>query len=178
MLHELFTASVLLVFARADFAERPATSNRGMCPGGIVPLAIDCDPKHPWPRCPSQTYCFATDSVDLGPYYCCPNPPTDSDNLNKEPAPNLARTSPTTPQNPQLPPSNSLQAIPQTFPFNFLRPNPQTLPFNSLQSKPQTNIAQLVQRNVISEEQLRRISEAIAQWLKSQGNVNFVNQYK
>uniref|UniRef100_A0A0K0CUY9 WW domain-binding protein 4 n=1 Tax=Angiostrongylus cantonensis TaxID=6313 RepID=A0A0K0CUY9_ANGCA len=27
---------------------------------------------HPWPTCPPQSYCYATNSVDFGPYYCCP----------------------------------------------------------------------------------------------------------
>ncbi|VDM56366.1 unnamed protein product, partial [Angiostrongylus costaricensis] len=41
------------------------------CPDG-PPLPITCDPKHPWPTCPPQSYCYATNSVDFGPYYCCP----------------------------------------------------------------------------------------------------------
>ncbi|EYC44745.1 hypothetical protein Y032_0451g1687 [Ancylostoma ceylanicum] len=44
----------------------------GLCPDGVQSLPIDCDPKHPWPRCPPQTYCYATNSVDVGPYFCCP----------------------------------------------------------------------------------------------------------
>ncbi|CAK5080520.1 unnamed protein product [Meloidogyne enterolobii] len=41
------------------------------CPGGPA-LPIECDPKRPWPQCPPQSYCYATNSVDIGPYYCCP----------------------------------------------------------------------------------------------------------
>ncbi|KAF7637979.1 hypothetical protein Mgra_00002682 [Meloidogyne graminicola] len=43
----------------------------GTCPGGS-PLPIECDPKRPWPQCPPQSYCYATNSVDIGPYFCCP----------------------------------------------------------------------------------------------------------
>jgi hypothetical protein len=35
-------------------------------------LPIKCDPKRPWPACPPQSYCYATNSVDIGPYFCCP----------------------------------------------------------------------------------------------------------
>ncbi|CAJ0586906.1 unnamed protein product, partial [Mesorhabditis spiculigera] len=43
----------------------------GQCPGGPS-LPIECDPKRPWPQCPPQSYCYATNSVDIGPYFCCP----------------------------------------------------------------------------------------------------------
>uniref|UniRef100_A0A7E4W740 Signal peptide protein n=1 Tax=Panagrellus redivivus TaxID=6233 RepID=A0A7E4W740_PANRE len=43
----------------------------GQCPGGPS-LPIECDPKRPWPACPPQSYCYATNSVDIGPYFCCP----------------------------------------------------------------------------------------------------------
>ncbi|VDM80544.1 unnamed protein product [Strongylus vulgaris] len=46
-------------------------SGAGQCPGGPS-LNIQCDPKRPWPQCPPQSYCYATSSVDVGPYYCCP----------------------------------------------------------------------------------------------------------
>jgi hypothetical protein len=35
-------------------------------------LPVECDPKRPWPQCPPQSYCYATNSVDIGPYFCCP----------------------------------------------------------------------------------------------------------
>ncbi|CAL2041461.1 unnamed protein product [Caenorhabditis brenneri] len=35
-------------------------------------LPIECDPKRPWPQCPPQSYCYATGTVDIGPYFCCP----------------------------------------------------------------------------------------------------------
>uniref|UniRef100_A0A0M3IAD6 Secreted protein n=1 Tax=Ascaris lumbricoides TaxID=6252 RepID=A0A0M3IAD6_ASCLU len=44
---------------------------QGQCPGGPS-LPIHCDPKRPWPQCPPQSYCYATNSVDVGPYFCCP----------------------------------------------------------------------------------------------------------
>jgi len=44
---------------------------RGDCPAG-EPLGIKCDPKRPWPQCPPQSFCYATSSVDSGPYCCCP----------------------------------------------------------------------------------------------------------
>ncbi|KHN78798.1 Uncharacterized protein Tcan_10149 [Toxocara canis] len=44
---------------------------QGQCPGGPS-LPIHCDPKRPWPTCPPQSYCYATNSVDVGPYFCCP----------------------------------------------------------------------------------------------------------
>ncbi|KAK5972602.1 hypothetical protein GCK32_004139 [Trichostrongylus colubriformis] len=53
--------------------ELPSALVGGMCPGNVRSLNIDCDPKNPWPRCPPQTYCYATDNVDMGPYYCCPS---------------------------------------------------------------------------------------------------------
>jgi hypothetical protein len=43
----------------------------GTCPGGAS-LPIECDPKRPWPQCPPQSYCYATNTVDIGPYFCCP----------------------------------------------------------------------------------------------------------
>uniref|UniRef100_A0A1I8A8R9 Secreted protein n=1 Tax=Steinernema glaseri TaxID=37863 RepID=A0A1I8A8R9_9BILA len=43
----------------------------GQCPGGPS-LPVECDPKRPWPQCPPQSYCYATNSVDIGPYFCCP----------------------------------------------------------------------------------------------------------
>lgn len=43
----------------------------GVCPGGPS-LPVECDPKRPWPQCPPQSYCYATNSVDIGPYFCCP----------------------------------------------------------------------------------------------------------
>uniref|UniRef100_A0A183CRP1 Uncharacterized protein n=1 Tax=Globodera pallida TaxID=36090 RepID=A0A183CRP1_GLOPA len=43
----------------------------GTCPGGVS-LNIECDPKRPWPQCPPQSYCYATNTVDIGPYFCCP----------------------------------------------------------------------------------------------------------
>uniref|UniRef100_A0A915DT71 Uncharacterized protein n=1 Tax=Ditylenchus dipsaci TaxID=166011 RepID=A0A915DT71_9BILA len=35
-------------------------------------LHYQCDPKRPWPQCPPQSYCYATNTVDIGPYFCCP----------------------------------------------------------------------------------------------------------
>jgi len=43
----------------------------GACPGGDS-LGKPCDAKRPWPQCPPQSYCYAVNSVDIGPYYCCP----------------------------------------------------------------------------------------------------------
>jgi len=43
----------------------------GTCPGGPS-LGKACDAKRPWPQCPPHSYCFAVNSVDIGPYYCCP----------------------------------------------------------------------------------------------------------
>lgn len=43
----------------------------GNCPGGDS-LGKPCDAKRPWPQCPPQSYCFAVNTVDIGPYYCCP----------------------------------------------------------------------------------------------------------
>ncbi|VDO30783.1 unnamed protein product [Heligmosomoides polygyrus] len=48
-------------------------AQRGSCPGGVPSLSIECDPRRPWPRCPPQTYCYATNVVDIGPYFCCPS---------------------------------------------------------------------------------------------------------
>lgn len=44
----------------------------GTCPTGGAPLPLECDPKRPWPQCPPQSYCYATNTVDIGPYFCCP----------------------------------------------------------------------------------------------------------
>ncbi|KAE9555426.1 hypothetical protein FO519_001363 [Halicephalobus sp. NKZ332] len=41
----------------------------GQCPGGPS-LPLECDPKRP--TCPPQSYCYATNTVDIGPYFCCP----------------------------------------------------------------------------------------------------------
>ncbi|CAD5216059.1 unnamed protein product [Bursaphelenchus xylophilus] len=49
----------------------PPPPAAGVCPGGPS-LPIECDPKRPWPQCPPQSYCYATNSVDIGPYFCCP----------------------------------------------------------------------------------------------------------
>ncbi|CAD5211772.1 unnamed protein product [Bursaphelenchus okinawaensis] len=49
----------------------PPPPAAGVCPGGPS-LPIECDPKRPWPQCPPQSYCYATNSVDVGPYFCCP----------------------------------------------------------------------------------------------------------
>uniref|UniRef100_A0A1I7TSN2 Secreted protein n=2 Tax=Caenorhabditis tropicalis TaxID=1561998 RepID=A0A1I7TSN2_9PELO len=49
----------------------PVVAPVGQCPGGPS-LPIECDPKRPWPQCPPQSYCYATNSVDIGPYFCCP----------------------------------------------------------------------------------------------------------
>ncbi|VDK25749.1 unnamed protein product, partial [Anisakis simplex] len=51
--------------------EPSSIPQRGQCPGGPS-LPIQCDPKRPWPACPPQSYCYATNSVDVGPYFCCP----------------------------------------------------------------------------------------------------------
>ncbi|EFO91114.1 hypothetical protein CRE_30393 [Caenorhabditis remanei] len=65
----------------------PVVAPVGQCPGnsplnspsltfqmnsGGPSLPIECDPKRPWPQCPPQSYCYATNSVDIGPYFCCP----------------------------------------------------------------------------------------------------------
>ncbi|KIH66250.1 hypothetical protein ANCDUO_03422 [Ancylostoma duodenale] len=57
----------------APVAYQPAVAvaPTGQCPGGPS-LPIECDPKRPWPQCPPQSYCYATNSVDVGPYFCCP----------------------------------------------------------------------------------------------------------
>ncbi|CAD5216057.1 unnamed protein product [Bursaphelenchus xylophilus] len=52
-------------------APPPPVGPTGQCPGGPS-LPIECDPKRPWPQCPPQSYCYATNSVDIGPYFCCP----------------------------------------------------------------------------------------------------------
>ncbi|KAI6179155.1 hypothetical protein M3Y98_00579900 [Aphelenchoides besseyi] len=49
----------------------PPLPAAGQCPGGPS-LPVECDPKRPWPQCPPQSYCYATNSVDIGPYFCCP----------------------------------------------------------------------------------------------------------
>uniref|UniRef100_A0A914KHN3 Candidate secreted effector n=1 Tax=Meloidogyne incognita TaxID=6306 RepID=A0A914KHN3_MELIC len=53
------------------FMTGPPGPPASACPGGPA-LPIECDPKRPWPQCPPQSYCYATNSVDIGPYYCCP----------------------------------------------------------------------------------------------------------
>jgi len=53
------------------FSAGPPGPPASACPGGPA-LPIECDPKRPWPQCPPQSYCYATNSVDIGPYYCCP----------------------------------------------------------------------------------------------------------
>ncbi|KAI6196476.1 hypothetical protein M3Y94_01114300 [Aphelenchoides besseyi] len=52
-------------------APAPPPPAAGQCPGGPS-LPVECDPKRPWPQCPPQSYCYATNSVDIGPYFCCP----------------------------------------------------------------------------------------------------------
>ncbi|KAI6234061.1 hypothetical protein M3Y99_00839700 [Aphelenchoides fujianensis] len=52
-------------------APPPPPPAAGQCPGGPS-LPVECDPKRPWPQCPPQSYCYATNSVDIGPYFCCP----------------------------------------------------------------------------------------------------------
>lgn len=47
------------------------TVPKGNCPGGDS-LGKPCDAKRPWPQCPPQSYCFAVNTVDIGPYFCCP----------------------------------------------------------------------------------------------------------
>jgi len=47
------------------------TVPKGNCPGGDS-IGKPCDAKRPWPQCPPQTYCYAVNTVDIGPYYCCP----------------------------------------------------------------------------------------------------------
>ncbi|VDD92503.1 unnamed protein product [Enterobius vermicularis] len=62
------------VVASPPVAAAPApvvVSPLGQCPGGPS-LPVECDPKRPWPQCPPQSYCYATNSVDIGPYFCCP----------------------------------------------------------------------------------------------------------
>ncbi|KAE9420915.1 hypothetical protein Angca_009580, partial [Angiostrongylus cantonensis] len=66
------TFAVLQSVRAVDPKEVPLFSTTyAPCPDG-PPLPITCDPKHPWPTCPPQSYCYATNSVDFGPYYCCP----------------------------------------------------------------------------------------------------------
>lgn len=63
----------------AAFIHEPAVSvvassitvAQSACPGGES-LGKPCDAKRPWPQCPPQSYCYAVNSVDIGPYYCCP----------------------------------------------------------------------------------------------------------
>lgn len=57
--------------ARPFAAPSPPPSG-GTCPSGDPSLPIECDPKRPWPQCPPQSYCYATNTVDIGPYFCCP----------------------------------------------------------------------------------------------------------
>lgn len=59
------------VAAAIPFAQPVPVAPVGQCPGGPS-LPIECDPKRPWPQCPPQSYCYATNSVDIGPYFCCP----------------------------------------------------------------------------------------------------------
>jgi len=47
------------------------TVQKGNCPGGDS-IGKPCDAKRPWPQCPPQSYCYAVNTVDIGPYYCCP----------------------------------------------------------------------------------------------------------
>lgn len=54
------------------FAPPAAPPSAGVCPSGDPSLPIECDPKRPWPQCPPQSYCYATNTVDIGPYFCCP----------------------------------------------------------------------------------------------------------
>ncbi|CAI5440728.1 unnamed protein product [Caenorhabditis angaria] len=70
-------APVLAAPVAAPLLQQPAVvaptvvAPVGQCPGGPS-LPIECDPKRPWPQCPPQSYCYATNSVDIGPYFCCP----------------------------------------------------------------------------------------------------------
>lgn len=50
----------------------PGPPPPSVCPSGGPSLPVECDPKRPWPQCPPQSYCFATNTVDIGPYFCCP----------------------------------------------------------------------------------------------------------
>ncbi|KAI1715263.1 hypothetical protein Ddc_11074 [Ditylenchus destructor] len=59
-----------LAFAAPGMPGPPPALN--VCPSGGPSLPVECDPKRPWPQCPPQSYCYATNSVDIGPYYCCP----------------------------------------------------------------------------------------------------------
>ncbi|VDL73865.1 unnamed protein product [Nippostrongylus brasiliensis] len=60
--------------------------HRSFCPDGAISTTIDCDPKRPWPRCPPQTYCYATNSVDVGPYFCCPSSTNGTNLANQTPS--------------------------------------------------------------------------------------------
>ncbi|KAK5972605.1 hypothetical protein GCK32_004142 [Trichostrongylus colubriformis] len=67
----VFAPAVPVAAAPAIAFEPAVVAPTGQCPGGPS-LPIECDPKRPWPQCPPQSYCYATNSVDIGPYFCCP----------------------------------------------------------------------------------------------------------
>lgn len=50
---------------------RPVAVPRGHCPSN-QPALRPCDAKRPWPQCPPSSYCYAVNTVDIGPYFCCP----------------------------------------------------------------------------------------------------------
>lgn len=50
----------------------PPVAPTSTCPSGDSSLPVECDSKRPWPQCPPQSYCYATNTVDIGPYFCCP----------------------------------------------------------------------------------------------------------
>ncbi|CAJ0607206.1 unnamed protein product [Cylicocyclus nassatus] len=156
----------------------------GYCPGGVQSLPLDCDPKHPWPRCPPQTYCYATNSVDIGPYYCCPaggnNVPQPTS--APQPAPAIQPIpEPSLPVQPMQPmqPMQPIQPISQVT-NNYVQssyysstsmPNPypsQQVNGNGWNNVPSYQVHPMMSRKPSENEDSRRISNSINQWLEKQ----------
>uniref|UniRef100_A0A914CPD9 Uncharacterized protein n=1 Tax=Acrobeloides nanus TaxID=290746 RepID=A0A914CPD9_9BILA len=70
VLHCLANDEKIFVNAKDEVVKDVLSAPVGQCPGGPS-LPVECDPKRPWPQCPPQSYCYATNS-DVGPYFCCP----------------------------------------------------------------------------------------------------------
>ncbi|KAL6734750.1 hypothetical protein ANCDUO_11409 [Ancylostoma duodenale] len=122
----------------------------GLCPDGIQSLPIDCDPKNPWPRCPPQTYCYATNSVDVGPYFCCPTGATSFSSHSVSPN--------------NLP--SSIFATTTQWPIPNPLPSIQTGTWPSGQA-----ITPIKARKPAENEDTKRIRNSINQWLEKQQGV-------
>lgn len=68
--HAAYAPQPMPIATAPVYAQPPVVvSPVGQCPGGPS-LPQECDPKRP--TCPPQSYCYATNTVDIGPYFCCP----------------------------------------------------------------------------------------------------------